>query len=225
MRMHRHVQTVVVASTLALAGLGLSGPVEGAQNAKKKTLPQEAFYRCRDARGHQHLGQSIPEQCMDLDVEILDERGRVIRIVPGRESLEEEARRKAEAEAAQVELEAAQQRDRTLMATYLSVADIERLRDQRLELLQQQAEVTRQYIANLREREGRLMEESRRFRPYSDKSTAPVLPDNLAEEIVSTVNGLQVYEQELAKNTTEQTELSTAFEADITRFKELKGIK
>lgn len=162
---------------------------------------------------------------MDLDVEILDDRGRVIRIVPGRESLEEEARRKAEAEAAQVELEAAQQRDRTLMATYLSVADIERLRDQRLELLQQQAEVTRQYIANLREREGRLMEESRRFRPYSDKSTAPVLPDNLAEEIVSTVNGLQVYEQELVKNTTEQSALSAAFEADITRYKELKGIK
>ena len=124
MRMYRHVQTVVVASTLAIAGLGLSGPVEGAQNAKKKTLPQEAFYRCRDARRHQHLGQSIPEECMDLDVEILDDRGRVIRIVPGRESLEEEARRKAEAEAAQAELEAAQHRDRTLMATYLSVADI-----------------------------------------------------------------------------------------------------
>ena len=162
---------------------------------------------------------------MDLDVEILDDRGRVVRIVPGRTSLEEEARRKAEAEAAQAELEAAQHRDRTLMATYLSVADIERLRDQRLELLQQQAEITRQYISNLREREGRLIEESRRFRPYSDKPTASALPENLAEEIVNTVNGLQVYEQELAKNTTEQTELSTAFEADITRFKELKGIK
>jgi hypothetical protein len=225
MRTYRHVSRVLVASTLAVAGFGLSGPVLGAQSAKKSQLPQEAFYRCRDARGHQHLGQSIPAECMDLDVEILDDRGRVIRIVPGRLSLEEEARRKAEAEAAEAEREAFQQRDRTLLATYLSVADIERLRDQRLELLQQQAEVTRQYIANLREREGRLIEESRRFRPYSDKQNAPALPENLAEEIVSTVNGLQVYEQQLAKNTTEQSALSVAFDADITRFKELKGIK
>jgi hypothetical protein len=39
------------------------------------------------------------------------------------------------------------------------------------------------------------------------------------------VNGLQVYEQELAKNTTEQQRLRGEFDADIARFKELKGIR
>ncbi len=51
--------------------------------------------------------------------------------------------------------------------------------------------MTRQYIANLREREARLMQDVQRYRPYSSKANAPVLPEALAEEIVNTVNGLR----------------------------------
>ena len=204
-----------------VAGLlhaGYAGAAQGGNQGK------EAFYRCRDSRGQQHLGQSIPPACMDRDVDILDDSGRVIRTMPGRASLEEQARLKAEAEQAQRAGEMARQRDRTLLATYLSVADIERLRDQRLELLEQQSEVTRQYIVNLHERERRLIQEAARFRPYNDKSGAPALPENLAEEIVNTVNGLQVYQQELAKNTDEQARVQQEFGDDIARFKELKGV-
>ena len=110
-----------------------------------------------------------------------------------------------------------------MLATYLSVADIERLRDQRLELLVQQNVVTRQYIANLRARQQRLVESAQRFRPYSAKPNAPPLPDQISAEIVNTVKGLQVYEQELTKNTEERAKLAAEFGADIARFKELKG--
>ncbi len=181
----------------------------------------DEVYRCRDARGQSHFGQNIPPACMDLDVEVLDKSGRIVRTIPGRRSMEQVAAQKAAEEAGK----AAAQRDRTLLATYLSVADIERLRDQRVELLEQQSRVTEQYIANLREREARLMSEVQRFRPYSEAPTAPPMPDHMAEDIVNTVNGLQVYEQELAKNTTERDQLRSAFNADIARFKELKGLK
>ena len=69
------------------------------------------------------------------------------------------------------------------------------------------------------------MADVQRYRPYSDKPKAPPLPDHLAEEMVNTVNGLQVYEEELAKNTAEQDRLRAEFDADIARFKELKGVK
>jgi hypothetical protein len=69
------------------------------------------------------------------------------------------------------------------------------------------------------------MTDVQRFRPYNDSPTAPPVPDHLAEEMVNTVNGLQVYQEELAKNTAERNELRAEFEADITRFKELKGIR
>jgi hypothetical protein len=182
---------------------------------------KESVYRCRDSRGQSHFGQSIPEECMDLDVEVLDNSGRVMRVIPGRRSLEQLAAQKATEDAQK----ASAQRDRTLLATYLSVADIERLRDQRLELLEQQSRVTHQYIGNLREREARLMADAQRYRPYNTSPNAPALPDHVAEDMVNTVNGLQVYQQELAKTTAEQEKLRKEFGSDIARFKELKGIK
>jgi len=38
--------------------------------------------------------------------------------------------------------------------------------------------VTQQYIANLREREARLMTDVQRFRPYNDAPKAPPVPDH-----------------------------------------------
>jgi hypothetical protein len=209
----------VVAAALLLAAVAV--PADAARKTSSQKRAPEEVYRCRDAQGQPHIGQSIPPPCMDLDVEVLDETGRVVRIIPGRLALEQGAAKQAAEQAAR----ASAQRDRTLLATYLSVADIERLRDQRVEQLVQQSQVTRQYIDNLREREARLMADVRRYRPYSDKPKAPPLPDHVAEEIVNTVNGLQVYEQQLAKSTADQDRLRADFAADIARFKELKGIR
>jgi hypothetical protein len=204
--------------SVAAAALLIAAPLVAHSAAPDS---REQAYRCRDAKGQAHYGQSIPEVCMDLDIEVLDGAGRVIRTIPGRRSLDQVAAKQAAENAAKTSA----QRDRTLLATYLSVADIERLRDQRLELLEQQSRVTEQYIANLRERELRLAGDAQRFRPYSERDGAAPLPDQLAEEMVNTVNGLQVYEQELAKNTDERNRLRTEFDADIARFKELKGVK
>jgi hypothetical protein len=212
-----------------LAGLMLlvcalaAGVADAAQKKKSqgKSLDDEYVYRCKSASGHSFFGQNIPPECMGADVEVIDETGRVVRMIPGAKSLEQIAAQKAVEDAKA----AAAQRDRTLLATYLTVADIERLRDQRIELLEQQNVVTRQYIANLRAREARLMESVQRFHPYSPKPNAPALPGQIANDIVNTVKGLQVYEQELAKNTTERARVAQEFGADISRFKELKGIK
>ena len=219
----RHVPRLrpVLAVSAALLVLAAAPEAAAASKQTSKRTPAEAAFRCKDAKGQTHLGQAIPAPCLEQDVEVLDNTGRVVRVIPGRQALEQVAEQKAAEEAAKL----AAQRDRTLLATYLSVADIERLRDQRLELLDQQSRVTGQYIANLREREARLMADVQRYRPYSDKPKAPPLPDHVAEDIVNTVNGLQVYQQELAKITDEQQRLRAEFDADITRFKELQGIK
>jgi hypothetical protein len=209
------------ATTIAASALLLAVPLLVDAANQNKPPSGDEVYRCRDVNGRFVYGQSIPAPCMEQDVEVLDGSGRVVRVIPGRRTLEEAASQKAQEDA----VKAAAQRDRTLLATYLSVADIERLRDQRLELLEQQSRVTEQYIANLRERESRLMTDAQRFRPYNESPEAPPVPDHLAEEMVNTVNGLVVYQEQLAKNTTERDKLRAEFDADITRFKELKGIK
>jgi len=209
------------ATTVAAAAVLLLAPLLACAATQATPASSTEFYRCRDAKGQVQYGQSIPAACMDLDVEVVDKNGRLVRTIPGRRSLEQVEAQKA----AQDDAQAAAQRDRTLLATYLSVADIERLRDQRLDLLEQQSHVTKQYIANLRERATRLMSEVQPFRPYNDSPKAPPVPDHLATEMVNTVNGLQVYQEELAKNTAEQEKLRAEFDADITRFRELKGVK
>ena len=210
------------AALLAIAILGAL--VAGIADAASRNTPKqstEEMYRCKAVNGRTYVSQAIPAECMDIDVEVLDATGRVVRVIPGRQSLEQIAQQKAAADA----VAAAAQRDKTLLATYLSVADIERLRDQRIELLEQQNVVTRQYIQNLRAREARLMESVQRYRPYSTKPNAPALPEQIASEMVNTVKGLQVYEQELTKNTAERERLAREFGADIQRFRELKGVK
>ena len=112
-----------------------------------------------------------------------------------------------------------------LIDTYLSVEDIERLRNQRLELLEAQLNVTQQNISTMKERQSRLQQQIARFRPYSDAPNAPPLPDHLAEDMVNTVNSLQTYGATIASKQAEQEQLKAAFARDIARFKQLKGIR
>lgn len=217
-RTSRLLRLGLIAGLLLLLGALAAGVADAAQ---KNTLTDDYVYRCKSESGHSFFGQNIPPECMGADVEVLDNTGRVVRMIPGTKSLEQIAAQKAADDAKA----AAAQRDRTLLATYLTVADIERLRDQRIDLLEQHNVVTRQYITNLRARESRLMESVQRFRPYSPKPNAPALPGQIANEIVNTVKGLQVYEEELSKNTVERERVAAEFGADISRFKELKGIK
>lgn len=186
---------------------------------------REAFYRCKDGNGQTHYGDSMPPACTGLDTEVLNERGMVTRIIEGERTKAARLDREATEKKAREEREARAQRDRMLIDTYQSVADIERLRDQRLELLESQYRVTEQNIRNLRERQTRVEQQIARFKPYNDQANAPPLPDHLAEELVNIVNGERVYRESLAKNKQEQADVKSAFAADIKRFKELKGQK
>lgn len=223
----RWIWTVTLTVTLTAAAMLL--PDVGLAATKKQPAKQhasrEAVFRCRDSRGQTHYGDSIPQQCAGLDTEVLNERGMLVRVIEGERTRAARLAREAIEAKARQEREARLLRDRNLIETYLTVEDIERLRDQRLDLLTAQYRVTEQNIANLRDRQSRLEKQIARFRPYNDKPNAPPLPDHLAEEMVNTVNSLRVYRESLLSNRREQADIRTAFASDIKRFKELKGIK
>jgi DNA-binding transcriptional MerR regulator len=212
-------QAALVAIAIALLG------VSAAQAQTKSSGGREAFYRCKDGSGQTHYGDSMPSACAGYDTEVLNDNGMLVRLIEGDRTRAARLEREAVEGKARKEREARAQRDRTLIETYLTVADIERLRDQRLELLVSQYRITEQNIKNLRERQARLEQQIARFKPYSNQVNAPPLPDHLAEEMVNTVNGARVYAESLTKNKKEQAEVKSTFEADIKRFKELKGIK
>jgi len=191
--------------------------------AQTPAAGREAFYRCRTAEGQTLYGDSMPMGCQGLDTQVLNERGMPLRLIEGEKTRAARMEREAREEVARREREVRQQRDHVLNETYLTVADIERLRDQRLDLLEGQYRLTEQNIASLRERQSRLEAQITRFKPYNTSPGAPPLPDHLAEEMVNTVNGLKVYQETLTKNRLEQQQLTESFASDISRFRELKG--
>lgn len=193
--------------------------------AAQRSSQREALYRCKDARGQTHYGDALPEGCAGRDTEVLNERGDVLRVIESESSRRVRAEREALEQVEQRRRDQQRQHDRVLLTTYLSVQDIERLRDQRLELLTAQTGLTEQNIATLHERSRRLETQLTRYRPYSTEADAPPVPEHLAAEMVNIVNNLQVHEQALLKNQQEQTALRERFAADIQRFKTLKGLR
>jgi uncharacterized protein DUF4124 len=193
--------------------------------AAEQSHSREAFFRCKDRNGQTHYGDSMPPECAGLDTEVLNDRGMQVRLIEGEATRLKRLEREAGEAKVRKEKEERALRDRTLIETYLTVEDIERLRNQRLDQLNAQYRVTEQNIANLRERQTRLEAQIARFKPYSDNPNAPALPEHLAAELVSSVNGMRVYEESLASNRKEQAQLNEQFDSDVRRFKELKGLR
>jgi hypothetical protein len=213
----RGIRTLTIVAAIFASGAAL-----GAQRASSNA---EAYYRCKDAKGQSLYGDSMPSGCQGHDTEVLNAHGSVLRVIEGEQSRASRILREVTEGRERRLRQEREQRDRMLLETYLSVEDIERLRDQRIELLGAQNRVTEQTVANMRERQSRLEQQVARFKPYSDKPNSPPVPDHLAEEMVNTVNSLRVYEESLQKNRNEQAEVKSSFGADIKRFKELKGIR
>lgn len=213
MKFATYVASFVVATLLASSGV-----------AQQPGDPREAYYRCTDASGQVQAGSSMPPKCLGRDTEVLSARGTVLRIIEGEGTRQERLAREAAEAAEQKQKEERIQRDKVLIETYLSVSEIERLRDQRLELLASQLQVAEQHINTLRDRITRLREQCARFRPYNDNPNAPALPEHIAQDLIGTLNSITVDQQTIEIKRNEQATLTANFDRDIRRFKELKGI-
>lgn len=187
---------------------------------------QQKLYRWVDDEGVVHYGDHVPPQYATLDRDILNDQGVAVGYEEGvvtEEERAEQARLAAIEEAERQKRVEAARRDRVLLETYLSVEEIEHLRDRRLELLESQIKVTEQYLSNLRKRLAKLHAEAADYRPYSESLEAPDIPENLSLDLARTTASISLYEQTLTRTRDEQQKLQNAFQADIVRFRELKG--
>jgi hypothetical protein len=212
----------VLARLIAVvAGLAL------AAGAFAQQSQQPRLYRWVDKDGIVRYGDRIPPEYANVDRDVLNDQAVTVGFEEGEITPEEQAeldRLKAIADAEQLARDNAARRDRMLLETYITVADIEDLRDRRLELLSSQIKVTELYLANLRKRLTSLENEAKVYRPYSQKENAPPVPEELALDMQRAVASISLYEQTLERTRNDQTALSAAFEQDILRFKELKRL-
>ena len=190
------------------------------------TYAQQKLYRWVDDEGLVHYGDRVPPEYSGANRDVLNQRGITIGFEQGEltdEERAEEARLQAIEDAEQDAREDSARRDRMLLDTYLSVADIEDLRDRRLSLLGSQITVTELYLENLRNRLITLEEEASDYRSNGASENAPEVPENLSLEISRTVASITSYEETLDSARGEEQNLKNTFELAIIRFRQLKG--
>ena len=204
---------IVLGSTLLLVGLSGGAAAQG-----------KKMYRWVDDQGVVHFGDHVPPEYADTNRQVLNQQGVAVGAESGAKTPDQAAAEKAAAERAAAERQAradSARRDQVLLDTYLSVEEIESLRDQRLELMATQIKVTEHYLESLRQNLQKLQKEAAAFKPYSTDPNAKTIDDKLAGELANTMDSILLYEKNLVDAKSKQGELVAQFTADIARFREL----
>jgi hypothetical protein len=206
---------------LVLLFAAVATPALAAPNQHTSSSPQKGIaYRWVDEHGVVHYGDNIPPQYSQQDRTVLNKQGVAVAHVDAALTPEQaaaEARKKAESLKQR-------QHDSFLVSTYTSVDDIEALRDVRLDQLRGQRAAADAYVESLRSRLGALQARALSFSPYSAQPDARRMPDDVAENLVRTLNEMRQQINSLAAKAEEEKTLRSQFDADIARYQELHTI-
>jgi len=183
----------------------------------------QKLYRWVDENGQVHYGDKIPPEYAEQDRDVLNQRGVAVGREEGTET-PEEARARMEQEKAARALEERAQRDRVLLQTYQNVGEIEMLRERRIDLIDSQMVIQEQSLKTLRQRHADQLARAERFAPRNTAPDAPPMPEGLAEDIARSMSDIQTQERNLQKKRDERDAVNAQFDADVQRFKELRGL-
>ena len=177
----------------------------------------QKIHRWVDKDGNVHFGQSVPPEYADQIEGNKQASSAQAEAVQSSYNEEELARRKEEARQRDA--------DMSLLRTYLSVEDIERVRDNRIDQLEARNFVTERYLASLNDQLAAMEMEAADYAAANSKPGEPAqLPPDLERDITSTRASIADYEGRLEKSRAEQERIRQKFAADIVRFRELKGL-
>ncbi|HEY6452409.1 MAG TPA: DUF4124 domain-containing protein [Steroidobacteraceae bacterium] len=201
---------------VSLLGVGVVlGP--GAALGAGSSSGGTPVYRWVDEKGIVHYGDSVPSQYTQTERSVLNDQGvEVGHIEGGKNAAQQAEQTRAENLARQ-----RQQHDQFLLTTYVSAKDIEQLRDERLAQMDAQIKAATVYIDTLGARLNALQDRAMHFKPYSAERTARRMPDELAEDLVRTLNESRSQLQALDAKRHEEADTQAQFNTDIQRYREL----
>src|SRR5262249_15449596 len=162
---------------------------------------------------------SIPAQYAKKESSVLNRQGVEVNRIEAQKTPEQLAQDAREKDAYIRQ----KQHDSFLLTTYTSVKDIESLRDERLDQISGQRQAAEAYIETLHGRLSTLQARALSFKPYSDKPSARRMPDDLAEDLMRTMNEMRSQKNALAAKDVEENTLRAQFQSDIDRYRELRN--
>ncbi len=182
-------------------------------------VAQAAFYRWVDEQGVVHYSDQLPPEYTRRRHELLDENGRKLKEIEAaktRQQLLEERRRAAREAEERRRREAQEAYDRALLATFSSVEEMDKLRDERLAILDMALHRARAMADKVR---GRL--NAARQRRERLKAAGRPISEQLRANIAELERQLRDYRDQIARNEQRRKELLAKSARDRARYLEL----
>lgn len=210
-------RTAITAASLLFATTALwPGSAAFGAGATKGT---SSTYRWVDEKGEVHYGDRVPPEYATKERSILNQEGVEVKRLEAQKTPEQAA---AEEKRSQ-DLAHQKQHDQFLLTTYATVKDIEALRDLRLDQIEGQIRAGTQYIESIDARLLALQGRTLVFKPYSPRHDARRMPDDLAENLVHTMNEARTQRVAMDAKRAEKESVRQQFQSDIDRYRELKN--
>ena len=195
----------------ALLGFALLLPLSAAA--------QGQVYCCSDAAGRRICGDTLPQACYDRGYREISRGGNIVKEVEPPLTPEQRQRRDAEAKALKDRLAAeaaAKRRDRVLIDSYATLADLDKRRDRELSIVEAELRINRTREASLLAAHGEIEKKI----AAASKSTKKV-PPRLAAEAESNEAEISSVRTILASKQKEYDALKERFDTDRKRYIEL----
>ena len=178
------------------------------------------FFRWVDDDGTIHYSDSLPPDESQREQDLLNETGRVVKTIPAPKTvgqLEEEQRLAVIEEQEEEKIRQAEQRDRLLLALFLTVEDIEQVRDERIETVESAISITERRKRKFTKKLQELDSSEQRFKA-NGQNTPPWLIKSRSHYQEQLAN----VEDILAIKAREKLVIKKRFAGDINRYIELK---
>jgi hypothetical protein len=170
--------------------------------------------------GVRECGTSVPPEHSQKRIEIVNERGLVVKVIPAAKTKEQLAE---EREAARIQKELEEQRkertrqDTILLNAYTTERDLILARDNNLKAVEGQIEISR---GNLRVLKDNLAQFQKEAANYERSGKKP--PEKLLKNIEETKVQIQTKQNYVNIKQKEKDEMQARYEKDLKRFRELK---
>ncbi len=177
------------------------------------------YYRWKDKNGETQYGDQVPAEEVNNGRIRINEGGQIVEQIspartPEEQKLYEEQQRIAKIERQRKEEQDAY--DRVLLATFNSTEEIIQVRDERISLIQQSINLSRERLRKQQKELVKLNESRNRF--IDRDMEPPVWIDNNERKVLERIAGIEEY---ISDKGLEKQRLRRRFSEDLSRYKEL----
>lgn len=180
---------------------------------------EKRTYKWVDADGNVTYSSRMPPESTQHERKVINRQGRVIKIYSAPLTAEEKVEQQRLAELAAKKKERARKRaihDRSLLATYSSVEDMEKAREDKISLIKSLMHLTNSRIKSMQQRLLILSEEAAQF-----ERSGQQLPFTLHSQITNLRDQIAHNKQFVKDKAVEMKEVNHQIDRDIARYREL----